>query len=407
MAKKKTTAAQETTEVKEESLAKRQQALDSLFSDLSQQYGIVAGRPTVNKDVMDRLTFKFHKSPLPQLNELTGGGLPIGSVTLIAGDPDSGKTSFALASIGYNMELNPNFTALWVETEDSLDVQKAAKLHHIDLNRFYCVSTTDPKTKKQIFGAEAIGNALVAALRTTKIDMVVINSMKMMVPMTETQKDLESDTVAMQARFNSKLSKKIVPLIAQKGTSMLCIQHYTTAIGVMYGNPNRIAGGRALQYNNMLTLEFSNVKIDEGKDPVTKENGLKFHVRVTKNHLVVDRCPYGAFDYCIEYGKGIERHITTLLHLIDQGIIVQRGAWLYMLDANGEKDPNMSWNGRNAFKQDMIDNPTKFDTLLSVLDAGGLVSNLSAEEIEELEAQDAEERAEKAKMEAETADDAA
>jgi hypothetical protein len=89
-----------------------------------------------------------------------------------------------------------------------------------------------------------------------------------------------------------------------------------------------------------------------------------------------------------------------LQQLIAQGIIVQRGAWLYMLDTNGEKDENMSWCGKNAFKQDMIDNPSKFDTLLSVLDAGGLVSDLSEEEIEELEAQDAEERAEKAKEEA-------
>jgi RecA/RadA recombinase len=328
------------------------------------------------------------------------------SLTLIAGREDSGKTGFCLSTIGYNMELDPNFTALWIESEDSLDVEKAAKLHHIDLNRFYCISTTDPKTKKQVFGAEAIGDAIVAALQTTKINMVVINSVKMLVPMEETNKTLEENTMATQARFNAKLTKKIIPLIAQKETAMLCVQHYSTDLNAgMYGNPDIIAGGRALKYNNMLTLEFSNVSIKDG-DPVTRETGLKFHVRVTKNHLVLDRNPYVDFYYCVEYGKGIERHITALQQLIAQGIIVQRGAWLYMLDANGEKDENMSWCGKNAFKQDMIDNPSKFDTLLSVLDAGGLVSDLSEEEIEELEAQDAEERAEKAKEEADIPADA-
>jgi predicted ATP-dependent serine protease len=90
MAKKKTVT-QETTGTEEVSLAQRQQALDALFNDLSQQYGIVAGRPTVSQAVKDRLTFKFYPSPLPQLNEATGGGIPKGKMTLIAGHPDSGK----------------------------------------------------------------------------------------------------------------------------------------------------------------------------------------------------------------------------------------------------------------------------------------------------------------------------
>lgn len=407
MAKKKAVATQETTEVKEESLAQRQQALDTLFNELSQQYGIIAGRPTVSQAVKDRLTFKFYPTPLPQLNEATGGGVPMKNLTLIAGREDSGKTGFCLATIGYNMEIDPEFTALWIESEDSLDVEKASKLHHIDLNRFYCISTTDPKTKKQVFGAEAIGDAIVAALQTTRINMVVINSVKMLVPMEETNKSLEENTMATQARFNAKLTKKIIPLIAQKEAAMLCVQHYSTNLNAgMYGNPDSITGGRALRYNNMLTLEFGKVSVQDG-DPVTRETGLKFHVRVTKNHLVLDRNPYVDFYYCIEYGKGIERHITALQQLIAQGIIVQRGAWLYMLDANGEKDPNMSWQGKGAFKQDMLDNPTKFDTLLSVLDAGGLVSDLSAEEIEELEERDAEERAEKAKEDAAAGTDAA
>ncbi len=407
MAKKKAVVVQETATVKEESLAQRQQALDALFSDLSQQYGIIAGRPTVNKAVLDRLTFKFYPSPLPQLNEATRGGIPQGKMTLIAGREDSGKTSFCLATIGHNMQIDPNFQALWIESEESLDLKEASKLHNIDLTRFYCISTTDPETKKQVFGAEAVCDAIVAALRTTKINMVVINSLKMLVPMEETNKSFEENTMAIQARFNSKLTQKVIPLIGQKGTAVMCVQHYSTNLNAgPYGNPEAIGGGKALRYNNMLTLEFGKVSVQDG-DPVTRETGLKFHVRVTKNHLVLDRNPYVDFYYCIEYGKGIERHITALQQLIAQGIIVQRGAWLYMLDANGEKNPDMSWQGKGAFKKDMLDNPTKFDTLLSVLDAGGLVSDLSADEIEELEERDAEERAEKAKEDAAAGTDAA
>lgn len=389
MAKRKKAEVEEVV-TKEEPLAKRQQALDALFASISQQDGIVAGRPTVSQAVKDRLTFKFFKTPIPELNEAVGGGIPVGKMTLVPGNPDSGKTGFCLSTIGYQMQHDPNFIALWVESEDSLDVEKAAKLYHLDLNRFYSISTTDPKTKSQKYGAEAIGNSIIAAIKSTKVDMVVVNSLKMLVPMAESNKTLDEDTMASQARFNSKLIKKLIPLIAQKETALVIVQHYTTNLNAgMYGNPNLIAGGKAIRYNNMLTLEFSSLSLQES-DPVKRGEGMKIHVRVTKNHCVIDRNPNVDFTYYIEYGKGIERYITTLNQLINKGIITTAGSWLYLLDADGNKDPKMSWQGRTKFKEDMEANPTKFDTLCALLDGvTGAVNDMSEEEIKELEEQEA------------------
>lgn len=397
---------------KEESLAKRQQALDSLFADLSQQAGIVAGRPTVSEAVKDRMTFKFYKTPIPEMNEATGGGIPAGSMTLIAGEPDSGKTGCALSVIGYQMQHDPNFIALWVESEDSLDVEKAKSLYGIDLNRFYCISTRNPDKKDQTFGAEAMGNAIVTALQSTKVNMAVINSLKMLVPMTETKKQMEQDSIGLQARFNSRLMKKIIPLIAQQGTALIIVQHYTTKIGCLYGNPMEISGGKAIRYNNMLTMEFSSVALKD-TDPVEKGEGMKIHVRVTKNHCVIDRNPNVDFYYFIEYGKGIERYVTTMNQLIAKGILTTAGAWIYLLDENGEKDPSMSWCGKNKFKEDMIANPTKFDTLCAMLDGNtGAVTAIPEDEVKEIEAEQAEidstmEAAGAEKIKAEVSHDAA
>lgn len=389
MAKRKKAEVEEVV-TKEEPLAKRQQALDALFASLSQQDGIVAGRPTVSQAVKDRLTFKFLKTPIPELNEAVGGGIPVGKMTLVAGNPDSGKTGFCLSTIGYQMKHNPNFVALWVESEDSLDVEKAAKLYGLDLDRFYSISTTDPKTKSQKYGAEAIGNSIIAAIKSTKIDMVVINSLKMLVPMAESNKTLDENSVAEQARFNSKFVKKIIPLIAQKDTALTIVQHYTTSMAAgPYANPNIIAGGKAIRYNNMVTLEFSSVSLQDS-DPVKRGEGMKIHVRVTKNHCVIDRNPNVDFYYYIEYGKGIERYVTTMNQLIEKGILTTAGAWIYLLDADGNKDPNMSWCGKTKFKEDMEANPTKFDTLCALLDGiTGAVNDMSEEEIKEIEEQEA------------------
>ena len=136
-------------------------------------------------------------------------------------------------------------------------------------------------------------------------------------------------------------------------------------------------------------------------------------VRITKNHCVIDRNPNVDFCYYIEYGKGIERYITTLNQLISKGIITTAGAWLYLLDADGNKDPNMSWQGRNKFKEDMIANPTKFDTLCSMLDGNtGAVTAIPEDEVKEIEAEQAEidstmEAAGAEKVEPEASSDAA
>jgi len=238
MPKKKTKVmeAPEAT-TKRESLAKRQQNLDALFEEASAKCGVIAGRPTKSKAVMDRMTFKFFATPVAAVNEALGGGLAVGRNILISGGEDTGKTGFCLATIGYQMQLDPNFIALWVESEDSLDVEKASSLYHIDLDRFYCLSTRDPDTKKQVFGAEAIGNLIMKAIRETDVDICVINSLKMLVPMAEATKNFEDDTMAVQARFNSKFMKKAVPLCAQRNTTMVLVQHYTTNMNAgMYGN---------------------------------------------------------------------------------------------------------------------------------------------------------------------------
>ena len=302
------------------------------------------------------------------------------------------------------MKRDKDFIALWVESEDSIDIDQAADLYGIDLSRFYCLTTTDPVTKKQNYGAEAVGDAIIKVLRDeAHVDICVINSLKMLVPMKETAKNMDEDTIALQARFNAKLMKKLIPLCAQKDTALVIIQHYTTNMAAgLYGNPEMIGGGKAIRYNNMATLEFSTLKLDDG-DPVTPDEGMKIKVRITKNHCVIDRNPRADIIYYIEYGKGVEKYITTLNQLIKKGIVQQHGSWLSVDDADGNKDPNMSWQGRNRFKQDMIENPVKFDTLCAMLDGEtGDVIPLSAEENAELDKEEMELSSEMSETEAET-----
>ena len=381
MARKKKQEDQETVN-SDISLAQASQALDKLCADLTASGTVLAGRPTVVPEVKERLTIKFDETPIPELNELLGGGLPIGRIVLIAGLKDTGKTHFMLSFIGHQMNINPNYRTLWIESEESLDVKKAAKLHKLDLNRFWAASVTVTKNKKKEpgknkkeFGAEAVGNAIESAIRSSSPNIVVINSLKLLVPMSELEQGMEKDTVGRQAAFNSKLMKRLTTLCAEHNTTLVLIQHYTTEIGTtaaIYGNPLRIAGGEAIRHANMLTMEFSTLSLGDG-DPIEYGQGLKIKIRVTKNHCVYDRPPHGSIIYYIEFGKGIEKIISTLYQLIERGIITKAGAWLYLLDENGEKQPDYSWNGKAKFKADMENNPDKFNKLYKMVQSKDLI----------------------------------
>ena len=175
---------------------------------------------------------------------------------------------------------------------------------------------------------------------------------------------------------------------------MLIVQHYSTSLSAgPYGNP--------------MTLEFSSLSPDDS-DPITKETGKKIKIRVTKNHCVIDRNPYVNLVYYIEYGFGIEKYFSTLQQLINRGIIDARSAWLSLHFDDGSVDPEFKWQGKQRFKEDMIANPTKFDTLVSMLDGvTGDVENMSEEEITEIEKAEKELAKEMTSAGVEKVDDAA
>ena len=364
------------------SLAEKQSKLDKFCKEITEQGIAVAGRVDKSQEVRDRLTFHFIPTPVDAVNEALGGGIPVGKISIIYGPSDSGKTGLALSTIGLNMQKNPNFTALWIESEESLDIDEASKLYHIDVNRFFAIAPTR-KT-----GAEGVASAIESAIQQVQPNVVVINSLKMLVPKSELDKPMDKVSVAEQARFNAMLMKKFVTLCAEAKTAMILIQHITTKIGgfSMYGDPTTMAGGLAIRFNSMVQLELKQLSIGDA-DPVTKETGMKIKARVTKNHCVIDRCPYCTAEYFIEYGKGVEVIISTLNILIEKGIVTKSGAWLYLLDDSGDKNPDWSWQGKSKFKEDMEENPNKFEKLRGLL-SGSLAKQMTESEIEELKKQE-------------------
>ena len=118
-----------------EKLAKIRQQINKVNASAGK---VVAGFLN-DKEIADSLTVKYLPTPNDDLNEAIGGGFPIGRTTVITGLSDSGKTSVALETIGLEMQKNPEFVALWLESENSLELNYIVDTFHIDPNRFIVV----------------------------------------------------------------------------------------------------------------------------------------------------------------------------------------------------------------------------------------------------------------------------
>lgn len=208
------------------SLAERLKLIDSISKNINAKAGKdIVGRISKNEAIQEKLKAKFIATPSMNLNEVLGGGWPKGNISIVCGEEDSGKTAILLETIGKNMAEDPDFVALWLESEASLK-DMTLDMFNIDRDRFILI-----EHDRAGAGEEAV-NRLEAYLAAGVADMVVINSLKCLVPSEEFKKDMNSLQVGVSARFNGKMIRKLTAIVDEYEIAMVIVQHLTTQIGI-------------------------------------------------------------------------------------------------------------------------------------------------------------------------------
>jgi len=368
----------------EQTLAEKLSLIDKISKEVNEKAGkVIVGRLSNSPEIMDKLTIKFIPSVCFDFNEATGGGYPRSRCTLISGNPDSGKTARCLEDIGYNMK-DKSFTALWIESEQSLDKQMVCDVFKIDPERFVFINYDANK------GAEGILDILYGFMTAVKFDMVVINSLKCLVPTKILEEAMDAQTPAVQARLWSRMVSKFLALVANSETAFILITHLYTGIGT-YGSPQVISGGSAIRYWSSLTLSFAQKTIGAG-EPISKEEGVHIAVSIKKNHCVPDRLPYKKFDYYAIFGEGTERILTAVKLLVTAGIMSVSGSSYVIYNEDGSEFKKFI--GKNKYRQFMIDNPDIFEELMkrlqSVIPVISTVTDMSDEEVSSIQQEEEE-----------------
>jgi recombination protein RecA len=192
------------------------------------------------------------------------GGLPKGRVVEIYGPESSGKTTLTLQVIAECQKAGG--TAAFVDAEHALDPQYAARLGvNVD-----DLLVSQPDTGEQ---ALEITDMLV---RSSAVDVVVIDSVAALTPKAEIEGDMGDTHVGLQARLMSQALRKLTGNIKRSGTLVIFINQIRMKIGVMFGNPETTTGGNALKFYSSVRLDIRRIgAIKKGDEVIGNETRVK------------------------------------------------------------------------------------------------------------------------------------
>ena len=260
------------------------------------------------------------------------GGYPKGRIIEIFGPESSGKTTLALHAIAEAQKAGG--LAAFIDAEHALDRFYAAKLG---------VNTDDLLISQPDNGEQALEIAD-QLIRSSAIDIIVIDSVAALTPKAEIEGDMGDNKVGLQARLMSQALRKLTSSISKTNTTCIFINQLREKIGIMFGNPETTTGGNALKFYASVRLDIRRVTtLKDGDTPI----GNQVRVKIVKNKVAP---PFRKAEFEITFGEGISRAGEIVDLGVELGIRKKSGSWF----SYGE---TRLGQGRDAVKKLIKDNP--------------------------------------------------
>ena len=260
------------------------------------------------------------------------GGFPRGRIIEIYGPESSGKTTVALHAIAEAQKMGG--VAAFIDAEHALDPVYAKKLG-VNLDDLY---VSQPDTGEQ---ALDITDALV---RSSAVDIIVIDSVAALTPKAEIEGDMGDSHVGLQARLMSQALRKLTAIVNKSKTCVIFINQLREKVGVMFGNPETTPGGKALKFYASMRLDIR--KMDTLKD-ADGAMGNRTKAKIVKNKLAP---PFRQAEFDIVFGEGISQEGCIMDMGVQYDIIGKSGAFY---SYNGAKIAQ----GREKLRLFLRDNP--------------------------------------------------
>jgi recombination protein RecA len=186
------------------------------------------------------------------------------------GRESSGKTTLAMKVVAKFQEMGKS--CVWINAENNLD-SLWAEMNGVKPEKLL---VTKPET------LETAGDMIIDMVG--KVDLIVIDSISMLLPAEELEGSLEDKKMASQAKVNAPFCRKLLQYYKDAQTVIIFINQMREKVGVMYGNPETTSGGRALKHLYDTRIEVRIGKpIEEGTGDSKERVGHEIIMKNTKN----------------------------------------------------------------------------------------------------------------------------
>ncbi len=309
----------------------KEKALELALGQIQHQFG---------QGAIMRLGEYSHRANVPAISTgsltldlaLGVGGIPRGRVTEIFGAESAGKSTLGQHIIAEAQRLGG--TAAYIDAEHALDPSYAER----------CGVKVDELLISQPDNAEQALEIVEYLVRSSAVDVVVLDSVAALVPQAELEGDMGDSHMGLQARLMSQALRKLTAAISRSHTAVVFINQIRMKVGVVFGNPEITPGGRALKFYSSVRIDLRRVEsIKQGTEII----GNRVRARVVKNKVAP---PFRTAEFDMMFGSGISKEGDLLDLGVTQGLLRKNGAFYSYEDRR-------LGQGREAAKEYLRANP--------------------------------------------------
>ena len=310
---------------------KRREALEVAIGQIDRHFG----KGTIMRLGEDRAAIQIDAIPTGSLSlddALGVGGIPRGRIIEVYGAESSGKSTLSYHIMAEAQKMGG--TAAYIDAEHALDPGYSAR----------CGVNLDDLLLSQPDSAEQALEICEYLVRSSAVDLVVIDSVAALVPKAEIDGDMGDTHVGLQARLMSQALRKLTAAISRSDCSVIFINQIREKVGVIWGSPEVTPGGRALKFYSSVRIDLRRIEsIKQAGDFV----GNRIRARIVKNKVAP---PFKTAELDIMFNEGISKQGELLEIGVEKGFVTKRGAFYSFGDLR-------LGQGRENAKQFLKDNP--------------------------------------------------
>lgn len=269
------------------------------------------------------------------------GGIKKGSIVEIYAPESAGKTTLALQLCKQYQKDKP---VLYIDTERTL-TKETVEMMGIKKDNFYLMHVDNLEMALDVCKTVA---------RAGSFSAIVIDSLAGLAPKAQIDGDAGDSHVGLFSKIMSNTLPVLTPILDNSGCTLIIINQIREKVGVMFGNPEKVTGGRALKYYASVRLEIRRI---ESLKSMGDTVGFRIRAKVIKNKIAT---PLKEVEFDIMFGQGISVEGDILDQAVEKDVITKSGAW-YLYEGN------KIGQGRENAKQYLKDNTAECNKIVTKL----------------------------------------